>query len=276
MVIASMTKKGSLFSRLFICSCIFYSDQSNLINTIVLYVLYGFAPLCMAPFQCQSSCFSAYWLSISRGHWTRGSLSRDSGLERHRGWSSSDRWTHTFSPVRLTFNLEKWIYVYSPLLLHSHEHTLLCYRRHCHRRHRHRHRHLRTILYKSFQLHPTIWQETPLLFLASSAARELASTFYFQSKIEILQAYLHVRPHTRAQKRHTHRDSLMHAPCGHAFFCLPVSGKKMEIEERSERSGVERRGGEAGRGGLICTDGWSEHMLCSLSLCVWETVITAT
>lgn len=123
MVIASMTKKGSLFSRLFICSCIFYSDQNNLINTIVLYVLYGFAPLCMAPFQCQSSCFSAYWLSISRGHWTRGSLRRDSGLERHRGWSWSDRWTHTFSPVRLTFNLEKWIYTFTHRCYYTHMST---------------------------------------------------------------------------------------------------------------------------------------------------------
>ncbi len=89
--------------------------------------------------------------------------------------------------------------------------------------------------------------------------------------------------HARAHKRHAHTH--VHTKDTHtetlrctlpvdmpSFVCL--SATKNMIEGSSERRSAEGRGGEAERGGLICTDGWSEHMLCSVSLCVWETVIT--
>lgn len=106
-------------------------------------------------------------------------------------------------------------------------------------------------------------------FFASSAARELASTFYFQSKIEILQAYLHVRPHTRAQKRHVHGDSLMHAPCGHAFFCLPVSSKKKGDwrEKWTEECWKKGRGGRKRRTYLHWWMKWT-HVVFFVTVCL--------
>lgn len=96
-------------------------------------------------------------------------------------------------------------------------------------RHIQRH-HLHTILCASFQLHPTTWQERPplLFLLPSSTTAELDFTSYFRSKIEMLQAFLHVRPHTHTHVRtkDTHRETEPRAPCGHAFFCLPVSNVK--------------------------------------------------
>lgn len=63
--------------------------------------------------------------------------------------------------------------------------------------------------------------------------------------------------HMCTQKTHTWRHTQMHSPCGHAVFCLPASYKKKKKRLRREvkRRRVDGRGGEAERGGLICTDG---------------------
>lgn len=61
--------------------------------------------------------------------------------------------------------------------------------------------------------------------------------FFFQSKIEILQAYLHVRPHTHVHTKdtHIHRDTQIHTPRGHAFFYFPVSNKKNKKKDWREK-----------------------------------------
>lgn len=48
--------------------------------------------------------------------------------------------------------------------------------------------------------------------------------------------------HTYAHKRHTHGDTQTRTPCGHAFFCLPVSNKKKRFKE--EVKGGVLKGGE--------------------------------
>lgn len=156
------------------------------------------------------------------------------------------QWCHFASPTQLTYTHKNEYanrHVYSQMLLHSNEHTL-------------HHHHLRTILYESFQLHPTFWQEAPLFFYCLLYHQRTRFHFFFQSKIEILQAYLHVRPHThvRTKDTHIHRDTQIHTPCGHAFFYFPVSNnnKKKKIEERSERRSVEGRELEAERYAQLC------------------------
>lgn len=69
--------------------------------------------------------------------------------------------------------------------------------------------------------------------------------FFFQSKIEILQAYLHVRPHTHVHTKetHIHRDTQIHTPRGHAFFYFPVSNKKKQKKRlKREMKGVLKGG----------------------------------
>lgn len=84
-------------------------------------------------------------------------------------------------------------------------------------------------------------------------------------------------PQTHAHTKDTHADTHWCAfPADMDVFCLPVShkGGKKRIEGGSERRSVEERGGKVAWEGLICTDGWSEHMLFSVLLFAWETVIT--
>lgn len=68
--------------------------------------------------------------------------------------------------------------------------------------------------------------------------------FFFQSKIEILQAYLHVRPHTRAHKRHTHtqRHTDPHSPwtCLLLFPCQQQKKQKKRLKR--EMKGVLKGG----------------------------------
>lgn len=51
--------------------------------------------------------------------------------------------------------------------------------------------------------------------------------FFLLSKIEILQAYFHGRPHTRTHKECTctHAQHQIHIPLGHAFCCSPDCDK---------------------------------------------------
>lgn len=147
------------------------------------------------------------------------------------------QWCHFASPTQLTYTHKNEYanrHVYSQMLLHSNEHTL------------HQH-HLRTILYESFQLHPTFWQEAPLSFFYRLLyhQRTRFHFFFFQSKIEILQAYLHVRPHTHVHTKdtHIHRDTQIHTPRGHAFFYFPVSNKKKQKKRlKREMKGVLKGG----------------------------------
>lgn len=101
--------------------------------------------------------------------------------------------------------------------------------------------------------------------------------FHFQSKIEILQAYLRVHPHKHmcTQKTHMQIHTDAHSLwTWTSFVCLSATRGEKKIEGGSERRSVEERGGKVAWEGLICTDGWSEHMLFSVLLFAWETVIT--
>lgn len=100
------------------------------------------------------------------------------------------------------------------------------------------HHHLRSILCDSFQSHPTSWQA---LFLPLPLENKLP--LLIQSRIEILQAYLHVRPHTHKRHRHTAAHSLW--TCFLLFACQQQN--KNKIEGRSERRSVEGREWGGGR-----------------------------
>lgn len=138
--------------------------------------------------------------------------------------------------------------------------------------HSHQH-HLHTILCDSFQMHPTRWQETSLLSFLFLCHHRTPPPFFPIQNRNVTSLFACPPTHTHVHTKDTHRDTEMHTPCGHAFFCLPVSNEKM-TEGRRERRSAEGKGGEAERGRRIGTDGWREHMLCFVSLCVWETVIT--
>lgn len=69
--------------------------------------------------------------------------------------------------------------------------------------------------------------------------------------------------HTCAHKRHTHGDTQMLTPCGHAFFCLPVSNQKKRFKDEVKEECWRQR--EEDLSALM-----DEVNTC----CVWETVIT--
>lgn len=118
------------------------------------------------------------------------------------------------------------------------------------------------------------WGLTP--FSSFLCHQRTSFHFHFQSKIEILQAYLRVHPHKHmcTQKTHMQIHTDAHSLwTWTSFVCLSATRGEKKIEGGSERRSVEERGKVAWEG-LICTDGWSEHMLFSVLLFAWETVIT--
>lgn len=119
------------------------------------------------------------------------------------------------------------------------------------------------------------WGLTP--FSSFLCHQRTSFHFHFQSKIEILQAYLRVHPHKHmcTQKTHMQIHTDAHSLwTWTSFVCLSATRGEKKIEGGSERRSVEERGGKVAWEGLICTDGWSEHMLFSVLLFAWETVIT--
>lgn len=184
-------------------------------------------------------------------------------------WAKYQICTYTYSPSLIHVHVQKWIYVHghdhSQLLLHSYEHALYpppppTY-------------HLVWFFsVASYQL-----AGDPLPFSSFFCHHRSRFHFFFPIQNRNVTSLSACPPtHTHVHTKGTHRETEMRAPCGHAFFCLPVSNIKKMIEGRRERRNVEGRGGEAERGRLIGTDGWREHMLCFVSLCVWETVITVS
>lgn len=94
------------------------------------------------------------------------------------------------------------------------------------------HLHLRPILFGSYLL-----AAASLLSLLSLPPENWITLFFVVlSKIEILQADLHVHPHTCVQKMHTHTHT-HRSPCGHAFFCFPVSTNKKALKRSLSKRG---------------------------------------
>lgn len=148
------------------------------------------------------------------------------------------QWCHFASPTQLTYTHKNEYanrHVYSQMLLHSNEHTL------------HQH-HLRTILYESFQLHPTFWQEAPLFFfyclLYHQRTRFHFSFFFSVQNRNITGLSACPPPHTCAHKRHTHtqRHTDPHSPwtCLLLFPCQQQKKQKKRLKR--EMKGVLKGG----------------------------------
>lgn len=111
-------------------------------------------------------------------------------------------------------------------------------------------------------------------FLPLPPENKLPLSFPVQNR-NITGLRVHPHKHMCTQKTHMQIHTDAHSLwTWTSFVCLSATRGEKKIEGGSERRSVEERGGKVAWEGLICTDGWSEHMLFSVLLFAWETVIT--